>query len=119
MHSAPPLIHQPLGYSMDEESLERLFKRSAREGEEGLMLAVLEDAIACLRKYAHARDKRGRAQFREAEDWILERESDWIFSFANICETLGIDPSYLREGLLKWKENESRLKQEPPRVNAA
>ena len=28
--------------------------------------------------------------------------SDWVFSFENICETLGLDVGYVRQGLLRW-----------------
>ena len=33
----------------------------------------------------------------------MEKNSDWPFSFENICEVLGFDPAYLRQGLLRWK----------------
>ena len=80
------------------------FRRKAHwEPEKRLMLAVLEDAIACFQKYLLARDGRGRAMFREAEEWMLEEESDWLFSFENICEILGFSPQYLRQGLIRWK----------------
>jgi len=29
---------------------------------------------------------------------------DWIFSFVNCCDALGIEPDYLRQGLLRWKQ---------------
>ena len=80
------------------------FRRKAHwEPEKRLMLAALEDAIACFQKYLLARDGRGRAMFREAEEWMLEEESDWLFSFENICEILGFSPQYLRQGLIRWK----------------
>jgi hypothetical protein len=74
------------------------------EPEIKLMFAVLEDAIMCFHKYALARNVRSERLFREAEDWILEQDSDWLFSFENICSTLGLDPSYLRRGLTQRKE---------------
>jgi len=80
------------------------FRRKAHwEPEKRLMLAVLEDAVACFQKYVLARDGRGKAMFREAEEWMLEEESNWLFSFENICETLGFNPQYLRQGLMRWK----------------
>lgn len=106
MANASPLAYHPAAFGMEEEFLEELRKKSVREGEEGLMLAILEDAIACFRKYVHARDERGKALFRDAEEWILEQESEWIFSFENICDTLRINASYLRQGLIRWKEKE-------------
>ena len=69
--------------------LETFRRKSHLESEKRLMLAVLEDAIACFQKYLFARDGRGRTMFREAEEWILAQESDWLFSFENICEEIG------------------------------
>ncbi|MGH7773347.1 MAG: hypothetical protein ACREQA_14065 [Candidatus Binatia bacterium] len=81
------------------------FRRKAHlEPEKRLMLAVLEDAIACFQKYVHARDGKGKAMFRDAEEWIVEEGSDWLFSFGNICEVLGFNPQYVHQGLLRWKE---------------
>jgi len=41
---------------------------------------------------------------REAEEWILEESTEWLFSFDNICESLGLHPKYIRGGLHQWKE---------------
>jgi hypothetical protein len=50
--------------------------------------------------------------FKEAEDWVLDTNSDWLFSFSNVCETLGFSPEYLRQGLAQWKaaKQESRAR---------
>jgi hypothetical protein len=71
------------------------------------MLAILEDAIKCYQNNLLA--KRGSAGrlFTEAEEWILENGNDWIFSFKNICETLGFNPEYVRQGLLRWKQEKT------------
>ena len=89
---------------VDHGVIETLYKKQIREGEEGLMLAVLDNAIECFQKYVLAQRERERRLFREAEEWILERNSDWFFSFENICETLELYPDYIRQGLLCWKE---------------
>src|SRR5438132_465901 len=34
----------------------------------------------------------------------LERDSDGLFSFEYICETLRLHPDYIRQGLMSWKE---------------
>ena len=67
-----------------------------------LMVAVLADAVRCFQTYAHAQSRAGRRMFGEAEWWILDR-SDGPFSFQAICETLGIEPDRLREGLHQWR----------------
>src|SRR6266496_4658597 len=93
---------------MDSGILERLSKKDILEGEEKLMLAVLGKAIEYFQKYVLAKDERGKKLFQEAEEWILDKDSDWFFSFENICEVLGLHPDYMRQGLLCWKE--TRLK---------
>ncbi|MBI3000232.1 MAG: hypothetical protein HYY46_17545 [Deltaproteobacteria bacterium] len=91
-------------FAVESEYLETQRRRSVHEGAIGLMLAILEDAVNCYMKYAAAKDRRGGQQFKEAEEWIFERHSAWLFSFENICEILGIDPEYVRHGLLRWKQ---------------
>lgn len=68
------------------------------------MLAVLEDAIVCFQDNLASTCKRKRSLYHEAEEWILADERFYLFSFENICETLGFDPAYIREGLMRWKQ---------------
>ncbi len=77
--------------------------------EQKLMLAVLRDAVSCFQKYFAARDRIGTSLFHEAEEWILQQgKSKWLCSFDNICETLDLDPGYIREGLLHWRDHRLR-----------
>lgn len=80
------------------------------EPEKQLMLAVLEEAVYCFHKYIHASGKKGKALFRDADEWIQECDGKWLFSFESVCSFLGFEPAYIRAGLNKWKEN--ALKQE-------
>ena len=89
---------------LPEQYLETFRRKLHLEPEKKLMLAILEDAVACFQKYLLARDGKGKTLFRETEDWVLEDRGDWLFSFANVCETLGFQPDYLRQGLVKWKQ---------------
>ena len=68
------------------------------EPEKKLMLAILEDAVACYQKYAIVRDSKGQALFEEAEAWVHEKNANEIFSFDSVCEMLGFEPDYLRHG---------------------
>jgi hypothetical protein len=99
MNSALALIEPT-----DSGVVDSIFKRTLREGEEKLMLAVLANAIEDSQKYVLAMDKRGQELFREAEEWILETDSPSFFSFENICEHLQLDPDYVRRGFIRWKE---------------
>jgi hypothetical protein len=86
----------------DGGTIESLFKRTVREGEQELMLAVLEDAINSFQKYLMEGNEKERKQFQEVQQWIRGRNADWLFSFDSICETLGLDPDYVRRGLMAW-----------------
>ena len=61
-------------------------------------------AVECFQEYVLAQYPWEKKLFQEAEDWILEKNTDSPFSFENICETLQLHPGYLRQGLLRWKE---------------
>jgi hypothetical protein len=89
--------------------IESVYKKNLREGEERLMLAVLESAVEDFQKYVLARKPRGKRLFQEAEEWFLEKESEELFSFENICETLQLHPDYIRQGLMVWKEAKLKL----------
>ena len=86
-----------------QEYLETFKRRTHLQPEKRLMLAVLEDGVACFQKYATAQDTRGKKYFQETEAWVLEEPSERLFSFDNICETLGLNGDYLRRGLMTWK----------------
>ena len=73
------------------------------------MSAVLLDAVECFQKYLLLHDEYSNRLFREAENWILDNDREWLFSFINICDALTIDPQYLRKGLLRWKRNVLQL----------
>ena len=84
----------------------RLFRAKAHEiPEERLMFAILNDAVECLAAYREGKGRRDCRLFCEARDWVMNEESEEIYSFENICDTLNLDPSYLRAGLLRWLDD--------------
>lgn len=87
-----------------EQFFDTLRRSEHLEPEKALLLAILQDAIDGFQKYSLAHDRLGKQRFHEAEQWIMESGDDWIFSFNNVCELLGLDPEYLRRGLQKWKD---------------
>jgi len=70
------------------------------------MLAVLADAIRCYQTYANSRRRAQRRLFVEAEGWLMDRKANGPFAYDTVCETLGIDPNCLREGLRRWRLKE-------------
>ena len=87
-----------------------LHKTREMEPEKTLMVAVLEDAIDCYRRYSGARDGKGKRMFLEAESWLMENDGDWLFSFANICAVIGLSAGFIRAGLLRRKQQMSSTK---------
>lgn len=74
--------------------------------EKALMYAVLKDGIRCYYKNVGATRRKYKKMFAEAEEWLMQDTYEDAFSFASICDTLGIDPISLRERLVSWKESE-------------
>ena len=100
------------------------FRRSEYlEPEKSLLAAILEDAIQEYRKYSQAHDADGKRRFREAEEWIMRRSDDWIFSFDTVCYVLGLDPEYIRRGVTETKrkpaDEEKHLHRDGMRKRAA
>jgi hypothetical protein len=75
------------------------YRSTHLEPERALLSAILEDAVHCLEKYRAAQDRVGKERFRDAESWVMKTGNDWIFSFDNVCELLGLDPRYVRQGV--------------------
>ena len=84
--------------------LDTLRRTTFLEPEKRLMLAVLDDAINCYRDNLFSPRGKARRLFDEAEEWIVTPGGDRVFSFDNVCESLGLNPEYLRRGLQRWKE---------------
>lgn len=81
-----------------------LRRRLEQEPERRLIAAMLQDAVECFQKHLFAADRKKRQLFRDAEQWICSTDRQWPFSFENVCEMLQLDPGYIRQGLLAWKE---------------
>jgi hypothetical protein len=84
-------------------------KSAGDEGISKLWVAVLEDGIRCFLGAGDTandgdgatwQSRRSRLQ-QEAREWIFESNYEGPFSFSGLCESLGIDPDYIRENLAK------------------
>jgi hypothetical protein len=90
--------------SFDPLDFEGTFKRKVLDAEQTLMLAVLRSAVDDFQKYVHRKSGIEKKLFRQAEEWILEKDTTWFFSFENICESSQLHPEYIRQGLLSRNE---------------
>lgn len=74
--------------------------------EKRLLLAVLEEAVVTFQRYVNSPRRRGQRLFREAEEWMMSDDVSWPCSFRNVCDVLGFDISYLRDGLMRWRDHQ-------------
>jgi len=89
--------------------LETIHRKSYLDPEKMLMWAVLEDGVSCFQKHISTRDEKGKRPLSEEEEWVLmEQTGDWLFSFDNVCETLGLNPGYIRGGLQRRLQHHLR-----------
>ncbi len=75
-----------------------------------LMLAVLEEALVTFQRGLGSQKAEQRRHFHEVDRWVASDDTDWPFSFENICSCLRIDPDYVRGGLRKLKRDALRGK---------
>ena len=84
-----------------------------------LMLAVLEEALVTFRRGVDSPIAEQRRLFHEVDRWVRSNDTDWPFSFENICGCLRIDPDYIRYGLRRCKREAlegSRLRRRSRRL---
>ena len=89
-----------------EQYLDTTRRKIVLEPEKRLMLAILKDAVNTFQADLFAANAKSSRRFEQARDWITETDGDWVFSFANVCEHLGLNPAYVRNGLLRWMEDQ-------------
>lgn len=70
-----------------------------------LMLAVLEEALVTFQRGMNSPVPEQRRRFCEVESWAGSNDTDWPFSFENICHALRLDPDYIRKGLRSLKRD--------------
>lgn len=73
-------------------------------GEVALLYAILGDAIRCFLGERWERWQTRAQIAREAEAWLFANDTQWPFSFLNICELLDLNPSSLRSHLRRWQQ---------------
>lgn len=85
-----------------------------------LMMAVLRDALGCLSAGSSGfASSAQRKEARVAAQWIADYDDEPLFSFGNVCETLGINPEALRESLSEWVGSGKRLVRRSPVVHTS
>lgn len=78
-------------------------------GAPALMLAVLEEAILCIRGAARSPRAGGPREAARAKMWVRAKDRSWLFSFENVCAALEIDAEALRASLLGVRAPAARM----------
>ena len=80
-------------------------KRGLRGGERKLMAALLADGIEeYIQVCARLSNLVTPADVRRSDalEWVHTKDPEYIFSFDNVCDCLGIDADFLRYGLARY-----------------
>jgi len=101
-------LTEPQGL-MPSQFFSRIGRAARVEGERRLMVAVLEDAVRCFRKYSVASNRRGRRLFREVEAWFMEPDTGSALTFDYVCEASGLDADSIRSGLRRWHHEKTTV----------
>jgi len=75
-------------------------------GKRQLLEALLLDAIRTFHLLVHARKPGERQRFQEVEAWITSADTEYVFSFVNVCAFLGLDANAVRTHLLLWQASQ-------------
>jgi hypothetical protein len=83
--------------SLDEEFAGASVKVNSTEPERALAAGVLRQATSDLRRFRASEDAVGREMYWDARSWFVSNDTDWPYSFLNVCESLGISPENIRD----------------------
>ena len=81
---------------------DRPFGGARIQPEKRLQVAVLADAVLTFHRWAGDERARARRLFMETEAWFASDDADGPFTFITICDSLNLDPTYIRRGLWDW-----------------
>ncbi|MEY4948811.1 MAG: hypothetical protein RL698_1022 [Pseudomonadota bacterium] len=99
---------------LPEQHYARSSEGSPMRGVNALMIAVLEDAIACLETAKESRNVKARMLAMNAERWIRSEDTSYAFAFASICDVLSLDRGKVRDELLRRARATFRAGPRPP-----
>ncbi len=94
----------------------RLQRTAAWTGEQRLMAAILEDAVAVCCRPTVPTTSKARHLLRETLRWLRSNERTWMFSFLRICEALDLDPAAIRRGVRIRRGEEAPAEHRPAAI---
>lgn len=88
----------------------QFFTNPAWSGAKQLMAAILQDAVLVYRRErivtrGNQTSQHYRARHvREAREWLRSEETEWPYSFLNICAALGLDAGRVRDQVFEGEK---------------
>ena len=83
--------------SLDKEFAGAPDKANPIEPERALAAGVLRQAANDLRRFRESEDAVGREMYWDARSWFVSNDTEWPYSFLNVCYSLGIAPENIRD----------------------
>jgi hypothetical protein len=69
-------------------------------GNREMAAGVFEQAKRDLRRFQRARTAPKRELYSDAYSWVMSEDTEWPFSFRNVCRVLNLPPEETRQELL-------------------
>jgi hypothetical protein len=98
-----------LAFIMPVQFVDRQFQAARLQPEKHLQLAVLGDAVATHARTATETTSYAQRLFAEVDEWFGCDVAAGPFSFVGICDSLGIEPAYVRRGLGRLQRSDGSL----------
>lgn len=95
-----PEANPPANTGSSEPRNGRSAERTGPPAETRLLVAILSEAIESLWKNSPRSNRRQRRLYGEELNWLGVQDDESPFSFLYICSVLGLDPDYVRRGVL-------------------
>ena len=96
-------IDVDVGLIVPVQFVDRQFQAARLQPEKHLQLAVLADAVATHARTATETSSSAQRLFSEVDEWFACDVAAGPFSFVGICDSLGIEPGYVRRGLRRLR----------------
>jgi hypothetical protein len=106
----------PHDVDADVRSVVKRSRRKARATRDTLAIAVLEDAVRTLQRYAVANDRAARTLVAEIDAWFACDDCDRSFTLASIAKVLALNVAYARAGLRERRESRRVMLRTEPRL---
>lgn len=61
-----------------------------------------------------------KEHYEDAKNWLFNKEDncDYIYSFSNVCDTMGMEPKQFQEGLKRLKKSKVKFALDGKRINS-